>query len=384
MDNLQFHDMGLHENVLRGIYTYGFEHPSEIQRLAIPPMLEKRDVIGQAPSGTGKTGAFLTAVLSQLESKATSCAVVLLHTKELASQCFAVANSLAQYASSIKLSLCVGGVSLRENIKQINSGANLLIGTPGRLQDLIVAKRLISDIDCFVIDECDDILSTSSVGSHRKDTGFIEILQSILQVVSSTAQICMFSATMPESVVSMSQCFLNNPVKFLQPTDTLTLKGLNQYCVTCLTDADKLAQLNELFSSCPLSSVLIFCATRERVDWLKCQLEVRAFPVDRIHANLPDPERRAVMQRFRAGEVRVLVASSLIARGIDVQTVGLVIMFDINPNAENYLHTVGRAGRYGRKGNAISFVTQRDLPILAEIEKHYSISIPPMPADFKG
>jgi len=378
-----FHEMGIHENVLRGVYTYGFEHPSEIQRLAIPPMLDKRDVIGQAPSGTGKTGAFLTAILSQLEHKHVSCAVVLLHTKELASQCFTVATDLAQFTACIKLSLCVGGSSLKENINQIEQGANLLIGTPGRLQDLIATKKLIHDIDCFVIDECDDILSTSG-SSHRVDRSFIEILQNILRVVSSTAQICMFSATMPESVVEMSQNFLRDPIKLLRPTDTLTLQGLNQYCVTCLTDADKLAQLNELFSSCPLSSVLIFCATRERVDWLKCQLEVRDFPVDKIHANLPDSERRRAMQRFRCGEVRVLVASSLIARGIDVQTVGLVIMFDINPNAENYLHTVGRAGRYGRKGNAISFVTQRDLPILTEIERHFNITIPPMPADFRA
>lgn len=381
-DPIAFHDMCLHETILRGLYTYGFETPSEIQHQSIPPMLQGRDVVGQAPSGTGKTGAFLTAVLSRLMNKQIECAVVLLHTKELATQCYTVATALSQYATSINTSLCVGGRPLRDNMKEIDGGANLLIGTPGRLHDLIVTKKLVNDIDCLIIDECDDILS----GSSRRDdkTSFVDLLQDMLRVVHSTAQICMFSATMPESVVQMSQHFLRDPVKLLRPTQSLTLQGLNQYCITCLTDADKLAQLHQLFGSCPLSSVLIFCATRERVNWLKCQLEVRDFPVGRIHAQLSDAERREVMQRFRSGDVRVLVASSLIARGIDVQTVGLVIMFDINPNAENYLHTVGRAGRYGRKGNAISFVTQRDLPILSEIEAHYNITIPSLPANFQA
>lgn len=371
-----FSEFELLQQLLRGIYTYGFETPSEVQTDVLPVLCSGRDVIAQARSGTGKTGAFAIATLQGLESERLGCAVVLCSTRELAQQTLHVVRELGQFCERVRPCLCVGGDSVSDNVRRLHQ-ANLLIGTPGRLRDLLCerASWYAKHVQLLVVDEADQFLQ------EQADTNsFLTVLRDLMMTLPRDAQIALFSATMPASMVELTNKFMTDPYKLLRPPEQLTLEGIRQYYVTTATDQDKFGFLEQLFQTATPGATMVFCSTRPRVDWLAGQLETRGYSVGSIHGALTPAERRSAMQDFRDGRTRILVSSSLTARGIDVQTVRLVIQFDLNRNTEDYLHTVGRSGRYGRQGVAIMLVTPRDAPLLEEIEAHYKTTVQALPA----
>lgn len=367
--------MGLHENVLRGIYSYGFEKPSAIQQKAIVPLAQGGDIIAQAQSGTGKTGAFSIGALQRINFKEKRTQVVVLApTRELARQIHAVMSSLGEYCG-MNAVLLVGGASMKDSIAQLKAGAHVAVGTPGRMLDMLERRLLDSrSIDLFIIDEADEMLSA----------GFEEQVRGIMAKLPEACQVALFSATMPPECLDIADRFMRQPLHILVKADEVTLEGIQQFYIDVEREEWKLDVLCDLYETLTVTQAVIFCSSRRKVDWLQCQLETREFTVSAIHGDMEDRDRALIMQQFKSGSSRILIATDLLARGIDVQQVSLVVNYDMprGPDGrENYIHRIGRGGRFGRKGVAINFITRDDIPVLRAIEKHYSTQISEMPAD---
>ncbi|THU48835.1 hypothetical protein C4D60_Mb06t03170 [Musa balbisiana] len=291
-----FDDMGLHENLLRGIYAYGFEKPSAIQQRGIVPFCKGLDVIQQAQSGTGKTATFCSGILQQLDYGLVQCqALVLAPTRELAQQIEKVMRALGDYLG-VKVHACVGGTSVREDQRILQSGVHVVVGTPGRVFDMLRRQSLRPDyIKMFVLDEADEMLSR----------GFKDQIYDIFQLLPSKIQ----------------------------------------------------------------------------VDWLTDKMRSRDHTVSATHGDMDQNTRDIIMREFRSGSSRVLVTTDLLARGIDVQQVSMVINYDLPTQPENYLHRIGRSGRFGRKGSAINFVTREDERMLFDIQRFYNVVIEELPSN---
>lgn len=370
-----FDDMELNENLLRGIYGFGFEKPSEIQKQAICPVIKGGDVIGQAQSGTGKTGAFTIGILNRINpDEKTLQAVVLLPTRELALQVETVARGLSSYMKGVSIALGVGGGSLREQIDVIRSGAQILIGTPGRIFDLI-SHRLdhshVMGLKMLVMDEADEMLSS----------GFQDQVRDIFKYVPNDIQVCLFSATLNSDVMRITDKFLRDPTNILVETENLTLDGIRQYYVN-MREQDKFTVLMDLYESMSIAQCIIYCNSRSRVEEIGHALTQQNFTVGMIHGQMEWNDRKTTMDEFRSGKIRVLLATDLLARGIDVQQVSVVINYDIPRDVANYLHRIGRSGRYGRKGIGINFVTQESQSYLEAIVEHYKTNIDELPVEF--
>mmetsp|Transcript_82620 Transcript_82620/g.172944 ORF Transcript_82620/g.172944 Transcript_82620/m.172944 type:complete len:415 (-) Transcript_82620:47-1291(-) len=367
-----FDDMGLPENLLRGIYSHGFESPSEVQRRAILPALSGRDVIAQAQSGTGKTAAFLVSSLARINFEIRKCQVLILApTRELASQIREVACSLGHWMG-LRCHICVGGTARREDHKHLRAGQHMVLGTPGRVYDMIISRSLdVNYLQTLVLDEADEMLSYE----------FKEQIYSIFQLVDPRVQVCLFSATMDSEILAVTQKFMQDPVKLLMKSSDLSLEGIPQYAIQLDREEWKLEVLLDLYAVMAIQHCIIYCNTQKKVDWLAAEMAKRDFPVSFMHAGLTADGRQAVMQGFRAGSTRMLISTDLLARGIDVQQVSLVVNYDIPKQTENYMHRIGRSGRYGRKGTAINFVTRRDVRTLLNIEQTYGVAIEELPAD---
>uniref|UniRef100_A0A7S4NKN8 RNA helicase n=1 Tax=Paramoeba aestuarina TaxID=180227 RepID=A0A7S4NKN8_9EUKA len=374
-----FDNMGLDNQLLRGIYSYGFEKPSAIQQRAIIPFIKGGDLIAQAQSGTGKTGAFVIGSLQRVDFKKNTCqALILSPTRELALQSMEVAQRIGAYMKedATKIPFChsfVGGTKVQDDISKLQRGEVLIaIGTPGRIFDVIKRGFLrTSELKVVVLDEADEMLSQ----------GFSEQIYSIFKYLPRDIQATLFSATMPEEVLALTKQFLNNPVRILVKKEMLTLDGIKQYYVAVEED-HKLETLCDLYDSVSIAQSVIFCNTRRKVDWLAEELNKENHTVSLMHSDMTKNEREAVIQTFRSGETRVLITTDLLARGIDVHHVSIVINFDLPTNRENYLHRIGRSGRFGRKGVAINFVTAKDSQALKELEAHYHTQIDELPMDF--
>jgi len=367
-----FDDYDLNENLLRGIYSYGFEKPSAIQQRGIKPILDGRDTIGQAQSGTGKTAAFAIGCLQRIDYGLDACqALILAPTRELANQIQKVCLALGDY-NSVKCHCCIGGTSVRDDIDKLRVGQHLVVGTPGRVFDMISKKNLrIDDLLTFVLDEADEMLSR----------GFKDQIYDIFKCLPPNIQVCLFSATMPPEILDMSSKFMRDAVRILVKKDELTLEGIRQFYVAIEKEEWKLDTLCDLYETLTITQAIIYCNTRRKVDFLADQLAKRDFTISTMHAELDQKERDLVMREFRSGSSRVLISTDLLARGIDVQQVSLVINFDLPQNMENYLHRIGRSGRFGRKGVAINFVTNNDVRAMKDIEKYYHTQIEEMPMD---
>merc|ERR1711967_141505 len=367
-----FDDMGLHENLLRGIYAYGFEKPSAIQQRGIVPMCRGLDVIQQAQSGTGKTATFCAGVLHLLDYSLPECqALVLAPTRELAQQIEKVMRALGDYLQ-VKCHACVGGTSVREDTRILRDGQHVVVGTPGRVYDMLRRRALRQDyIKVFALDEADEMLSR----------GFKDQIYDIFKTLPPDVQVCLFSATMAPEILDMTTKFMRDPVRILVKNDELTLEGIRQFYVAIEKEEWKLDTLCDLYETLTITQAIIYCNTRRKVDFLNDQLTKRDFTVSTMHADLDQKERDLVMREFRSGSSRVLISTDLLARGIDVQQVSLVMNFDLPSNLENYLHRIGRSGRFGRKGVAINFVTNNDVRVMKDIEKYYHTQIEEMPMD---
>jgi translation initiation factor 4A len=366
-----FDNMGLQEDLLRGIYAYGFEKPSAIQQRAILPLAKGHDLIAQAQSGTGKTATFTIGILSSLDFSLNDAqALVLAPTRELAQQIQKVVLALGDYLN-VRCHACIGGTRVRDDITKLQSGVHVVVGTPGRVYDMLCRRVLRPDhIKLFILDEADEMLSK----------GFKDQIYDIFQALPSRVQVGLFSATMPPDALEITQRFMNNPVRILVKRDELTLEGIKQFYVSVDREEWKLDTLCDLYDTLNITQAVIFCNTRRKVDWLTDKMRAREFTVSSTHGDIGQKERDVILNEFRTGSSRVLITTDLLARGIDVQQVSLVINYDLPRNLENYIHRIGRSGRFGRKGVAINFVTGEDVRTLRELETFYNTTIEEMPA----
>ena len=369
-------DMNLKENLLRGIYSHGFENPSPIQNKGIMPILTGRDVIAQAQSGTGKTGAFSVSTLQCVDETLNEVQGLLLApTRELAIQIHDVISKLGTFIENMKCSLFIGGRSMDQDMKELERKPQIVVGTPGRVHDLIRRRKLVTkSVKLLVIDEADEMLSA----------GFKEQVYHIFQFLGSKVQVALFSATLPNEIQSLTEKFMRDPIKILVKTESVTLEGIKQYYVALENDAQKYETLKDLFECISVSQCIIYCNSITRVSDLCEALCKDNFPVCCIHSGMEKTEREKAYKEFTNGGSRVLISSNLTARGIDVQQVSTVINFDIPKDIHTYIHRIGRSGRWGRKGMGINFITQRDIRKIREIEQYYETQIEEMPASISN
>ena len=372
----KFEDMGLPDEILRSVFAYGFEKPSEIQKKGIVPIAKGRDLIAQAQSGTGKTGTFTIGSLARVDPNLKQVQVLcMLPTRELAQQVEAVVSALGSHLG-IKSYAAMGKTPVREDIRAIDRGVQYLVGTPGRIYDLMNRKSFSTEhIKVIVIDEADQML----------EDRFREQLQCILGLgFPSTARCALFSATMNDDVVEFANKLLDNPVRILISPEEVNLQGIRQYRVDLDREDWKFEVLLDLYKNLNITQALIYCNKRQKAEWLAEKMTAAGFPITCIHGDMEVRERMERMKAFRKGETRVLISTDLLARGIDVQQVSLVINYELPPQMDNYIHRIGRSGRYGRKGTAINLLCPDDTRSMKEIEEYYKIEIKTLPQDLSA
>ncbi|XP_076311347.1 eukaryotic initiation factor 4A-II-like isoform X4 [Tachypleus tridentatus] len=325
-----FDDMNLREELLRGIYAYGFEKPSAIQQRAIVPCIKGFDVIAQAQSGTGKTATFAVAILQQIVITFQECqALILAPTRELAQQIRKVFIALGDYMNA-QCHACIGGTNIREDFRKLEMGVHVVVGTPGRVYDMINRNALkTNNIRMFVLDEADEMLSR----------GFKDQIYDVFKFLGNDIQVILLSATMPADVLEVTKHFMREPVRILVKKEELTLEGIKQFYVAVEREEWKLDTLSDLYETLTITQAVIFCNTRRKVDWLTEKMHQRDFTVSAMHGDMDQKERDVIMREFRSGSSRVLITTDLLARGIDVQQVSLVINYDLPTNRENYIHS---------------------------------------------
>lgn len=362
-------------DLLRGIYAYGFENPSNIQQKSILSIINKRDVIAQAQSGTGKTGAFTVAALQRINvDNKTTQVLMLAPTRELAKQIYDVISSIGSMISGLVLRLLVGGTSSADDSSELRKNVpHIIVGCPGRVFDMIRRNYIQgSNIQLLILDEADEMLSS----------GFNEQIYNIFQYMPTDIQVALFSATMPPELYSLTEKFMRNPVNIQVKADQLTLEGIQQHYVALDDDVQKYMTLKDLFKSISVSQCIIFCNSTKRVADLHEAMLFDGFPVCCIHSGMDKADRDKAYTEFKVGHHRVLISSNVTARGIDIQQVSTVINFDMPQDPHIYLHRIGRSGRWGRKGVGINFVTRRDMRIKKEIESYYGTTITELPSNF--
>jgi len=368
----EWSELNLKENLLRGIYSYGFETPSPIQKKAIMPILNGKDVIAQAQSGTGKTGAFTVSTIQCVDETINEIqGLILAPTRELAIQIHRVVTDIGKFTDNLKCALCIGGRSLEQDTKDLATKPQIVVGTPGRIHDLFRRRRFDpKTIKILVLDEADEMLSI----------GFKEQVYNIFQFLGNKIQVGLFSATLPVEIQSLTEKFMREPVKILVKTESVTLEGIKQYYVALENDSQKYETLKDLFGSITVNQCIIYCNSIKRVNDLCEALRNDNFPVCCIHSGMEKEERSKSYKEFINGSSRVLISSNLTARGIDVQQVSTVINFDLPKDIHTYIHRIGRSGRWGRKGMGINFITQYDVRKLKEIEQYYDTQIEELPS----
>merc|ERR1712193_278724 len=370
-----FDSMGIREDLLRGIYAYGFEKPSAIQQRAIKQIIKGRDVIAQAQSGTGKTATFSISTLQVLDTSVRETqALILCPTRELAQQVQKVILALGDYMN-VQAHVCIGGTNVGEDIRKLDFGQHVVVGTPGRTFDMIRRRNLRTrNIKLLILDEADEMLSK----------GFKEQIYDIYRYLPPATQVVLVSVTLPHEVLELTHKFMTDPILVLVKRDELTLEGIKQFFVPVEREEWKFETLCDLYDYLTITQAVIFCNSRKKVEWLWEKLRNQNFTVSSMHGDMLQYERDAIMNEFRAGNSRILITTDIWARGLDVPQVTLVINYDLPNNRENYIHRIGRSGRFGRKGVAINFVRNDDIRILRDIEQYYSTQIDEMPMAFSG
>jgi ATP-dependent RNA helicase len=365
-----FDELGIKEDLLRGIYSYGFEKPSPIQQRAILPILKGRDTIVQSQSGTGKTAVFCIGALQCVNVMERETQVLILSpTRELAEQSQKVCLAIGDY-TNVQVHCCVGGKRVSDDIRALQSGAHIVSGSPGRVLHMIQERHLSTrKVKMLILDEADEMLQK----------GFKEQVYDIYRLLPASTQVVLVSATLPQDILEMTQKFMNDPIRILVKRDELTLEGIKQFFIAIEKEQWKFDTLCDIYDTLTITQAVIFCNTRQKVDWLSDKMKKANFTVAAMHGDMSQRERDQIMQQFRAGKARVLITTDLWGRGLDVQQVSLVICYDLPTNKELYIHRIGRSGRFGRKGVAINFVKDEELKYLREIEDFYSTEIEEMP-----
>ncbi len=360
-----FSQLGLHPELVQAVEVLGFTTPTPIQSAMIPLMLEGHDVIGQAQTGTGKTAAFALPILHRLEPGASAVqSLVLAPTRELAVQ---VAKAMHDFGRErgVRVLPVYGGEPYGRQISRLSKGVDVVVGTPGRLLDLIQREVLdLSAVATVVLDEADEMLSM----------GFIEDIEAILSATPAERQTALLSATLPLEIRRLADRYLRQPQSVAIEREQVTVSATEQrhYLVY---EADKLAALTRLFEVEPITSALIFVRTRAGAGELAAELSTRGFPAEALSGELEQEERERVMNRFRRNLIKVLVATDVAARGLDIDHISHVFNFDLPEDAEVYVHRVGRTGRAGKTGTALSLVTPNERWRLGRIEGFIKTSI---------
>lgn len=375
-----FDELPIQENLLRGIYNVGYEAPTNIQRQAILPVLAGRDTIAQAQSGTGKTATFCIPSLQAVDTSVKGTQVVILApTRDLAQQIHLVLTDLSTYLSGVTAHCCIGGASVRDDIRLLSTpgAAHIVVGTPGRVHHMASEGYLdTKSVRLVVLDEADDMLDARG---HR------DSVYDICSLLPRDVQVGLFSATLTNDTMEVTKKFMRNPAVILVKPDMLTLAGIKQFYVNVGRGSvplqHKLQTLLDVYELLTISQAIIFVNTKRVADWLVRELTDRDFPVTAFHADLAPADRNLVMREFRAGRARVLVATDVIARGIDVQGVSLVINWEMPVDRERYLHRIGRSGRFGRQGVAITLASGYDQRALADVEDYYGTQVEELPMD---
>lgn len=360
----QFKELGLAEPILKALAAKNYDNPTPIQRQAIPPLLEGRDLCGIAQTGTGKTAAFALPSLHYFHnnpkpSPSGSCRMLVLSpTRELAAQ---IAESFRTYGRFMRLSVetVFGGVPIGRQIKRMQAGVDILVATPGRLLDLIDQKAIhLRDVEIFVLDEADQMM----------DLGFIQPLQRIDKLLPRKRQSLFFSATMPKTIAELGDRFLTDPIKVSVAPQSSTAERVRQFA-TYVNQAEKQALLTLTIKGENIDRALIFTRTKHGADRVVRFLEGAGIEAVAIHGNKSQGQRTTALQAFRQGRVKLLVATDIAARGIDVSGVSHVINFELPNVPEQYVHRIGRTARAGAEGVAISFVADDERQYLKQIER---------------
>jgi len=371
-----FRDMLLKAELQRAIGDAGFEHPSEVQQNAIPFAMVGQDMIVQAKSGMGKTAVFVIATLQQIEvdtENATVDTLVLCHARELAYQIHREFERFSKYLPDIKTRVVYGGVNFAEHKKMIEEDTpHILIGTPGRVLHLLNENVLkLDNLKRFILDECDDILE-NGLNMRRQ-------VQEIFKKTPHEKQVMMFSATISESARAICRKLSRKAEEIFVDDKKLTLHGLQQHFVE-LSENEKIRKLNDLLDALDFNQVVVFVKTRQRASALDKMLQKCFFPSMCIHSDLKQEERLDRYRKFKEYQSRILVSTNLFGRGVDIERVNIVINFDMPTNSNEYLHRVGRAGRFGTKGLAITFVRgDEDKEVLKDTQDRFEVKITPLP-----
>ncbi len=367
-------ELEISAELLRGIYAYGFEKPSPIQQRAIKPILDKKDMIAQAQSGTGKTATFTIGALSTVDLANRSTQVLVLSpTRELSKQTAMVMTGIGSMMKGLTIQTIVGGSSIDDDSDMLKKNIpHVIAGCPGRVYDMLRRQQIGSkNIKLIVLDEADELLSS----------GFKEQIYNIFQHLRSDVQVALFSATLPDYIHQITSKFMRDPVRIFVKAEQLTLEGISQYYVAIEDDRQKYATLKDLYQYISMSQCIIYCNSVKRVSELYDAMLEDGFPVCRIHSSMEKYDRDLAFTEFRNGKCRVLISSNVTARGIDIQQVSVVINFDVPKCVHTYLHRIGRSGRWGRKGLGINLITRRDASKMREIEQHYSTQITELPGN---
>lgn len=355
-----FQDLGLSPELLKAIDDMGFEEPSPIQVLAIPPLLAGSDVVGQAQTGTGKTAAFGLPLLEKVTSASNTQAIVLCPTRELAIQVAEELSKLASRKKGVSILPIYGGQAIDRQFRGLAKGAQVVVGTPGRVIDHLRRGTLqLNTIAMAVLDEADEML----------DMGFRDDIESVLEQTPEECQRVLFSATMPPAILELGKRFLREPLMLTITHKMLTVPAIEQTYYE-VRQHQKMDALCRVLDSQGFRKALVFCSTKRSVDEVATHLQGRGYQADSLHGNLAQSQRDRVMGRFRTGGVDILVATDVAARGLDVDDVDAVINYDIPHDVEGYVHRVGRTGRAGRSGSAFTFVTVREHYRLRDIIRY--------------
>ena len=366
-----FDDMKLKDEILRGVYAFGFEKPSPIQQQAIVPIIQGKDIIAQAQSGTGKTGTFTISILQRIDFNELNLqALIIVPTRELAQQIQKVISNIGTYCK-IKVMSVIGGTDVRTDMYSLKDGVHIVVGTPGRIYDMINREVLKLDkLKMLILDEADQML----------DRGFKDQIYEIFRKgLPNSTQIALFSATWTMESQEIANKFMSNPTKIMVKKEKLTLDGIKQYKILLKKEEFKFGVLLDLYKAISIKQSIIYCNNRKKVEDLVANLNEYKISMICLHGDMPQSERERIMKEFSSGSARILITTDLLARGIDLQQLSLVINYDIPNNRENYIHRIGRTGRFGRKGVALNFITDKDESLLNDIEQFYNTTISELP-----
>ncbi len=363
---MNFNDLKINDDIKSAVNKMGFEKLTPIQNKAIPDALTGRDIIGQAQTGSGKTLAFAIPVLNKLFVPDRSPqAIILCPTRELCVQVADEIKKLAKDMDKVKILAVYGGQAIGRQIRVLNKGVHIVVGTPGRVIDHIERGTLdLIGIETVVLDEADEML----------DMGFREDIELILRHTPKQRQTLLFSATMPDEIKKITRLYQNNP-KFIKISDSRkTIPKIKQFSFKS-DDRDKIGDLCKLIEFYDFNLWLIFCNTRRRVDFVYRNLKRNGYKVDSIHGDMTQKVRDKVMNKFRNGNISILVASDIAARGIDVSEIDVVVNYDIPQNPEDYIHRIGRTARAGESGYAFNIVAPYEAHDLVKIRKKYNLNV---------